>query len=154
MKIEIAGIYWPQANIWNFYFISFFLLTYLRFSEGIHFVKAELFDCMSSLKSCFEFLKSHDKRSLLIEVEFYMHNRNSGNLVRKLRSQVRYKIEKGKLAKMSLFLKTNYLPRSQPPFRSFSRCGKIWDFPCIPRNKNYNKFKTGCRIVKTDFKNV
>ena len=33
MKIEIAGIYWPQANIGNFYFISFFLLTYLRSSE-------------------------------------------------------------------------------------------------------------------------
>ena len=66
-----------------------------------------------------------------------------------------YEIEKGKLAKMSLFLKTNYLPRSQPPFRSFIRCEKIWDFPCIPRNKNYySKFKNGCPIVKTDFKNV
>ena len=51
-------------------------------------------DCMSSSKSCFELLKSHDKRSLLSEVEFYdsvIHNRNSGNLVRKLKSHfIRY----------------------------------------------------------------
>ena len=32
MKIEIAGIYWPEANVGNFSFISF-LPAYLRFSE-------------------------------------------------------------------------------------------------------------------------
>ena len=32
MKIEIAGIYRPEANVGNFSFISF-LLAYLRFSE-------------------------------------------------------------------------------------------------------------------------
>ena len=32
MKIEIAGIYWPEANVGNFSVISF-LPAYLRFSE-------------------------------------------------------------------------------------------------------------------------
>ena len=32
MKIEIAGVYWPEANVGNFSFISF-LLAYLRFSD-------------------------------------------------------------------------------------------------------------------------
>ena len=45
---------------------------------------------------CFKLLKSHDKRSLPIEVEFYeslIHTSNLGNLVRKLKSQVRYTVK-------------------------------------------------------------
>ena len=38
MEIEIAGTYWPQANIGKFSFVFFFLVTYLRFSE-VEFLK-------------------------------------------------------------------------------------------------------------------
>ena len=33
MKIEIAGIDWPQGNIGNFSFLLFFELAYQQFSE-------------------------------------------------------------------------------------------------------------------------
>ena len=91
---------------------------FISFSfKGIYFVKAKRFDCMSSSKSCFQLLKSHDKRSLLIEVEFFesvIHNRNSGNLLRKIKiSSKIYEIEKGK---MSLFFinQATYLEDSRP----------------------------------------
>ena len=59
-----------------------------------------------------------------------------------------YEVEKGKLAKMSLLFKNQLLTSKSATRLSFFQP----DFPCILRNKNYNKFKTGCRILKTDFK--
>ena len=71
-----------------------------------------------------------------------MHNRNSGNLVRKLRSQVRYKIEKGKLAKMSLFFKnsTTYLEVSHPfvPLADVENSGT---FPAFQETKTITNSK-------------
>ena len=64
MKIEIAGIYWPQANIGNF--SCLFLLAYLRFSE-VEFCKFYYQDKTIIVKN--DFLKNsvHEKRPL----EFY-----------------------------------------------------------------------------------
>ena len=60
MKIEIAGIYWPEANVGNFSFISF-LLAYLRFSE-VEFFKFYYQDKTIIVKN--GFLKISVKRPL------------------------------------------------------------------------------------------
>ena len=92
---------------------------------------------MSSSKSCFQLLKSHDKRSLLIEVEFFesvIHNRNSGNLLRKIKiSSKIYEIEKGKMSFIFINQAT-YLEDSRP-FVSLSDVEKSGTFPAFQETK-------------------
>ena len=64
MKIEIAGIYWPEANVGNFSFISF-LLVYLRFSE-VEFFKFYYQDKTIIVKNCFLKISVYGKRPPLL----------------------------------------------------------------------------------------
>ena len=101
-EIDVGFFFFVNFNIypaihvcinWEHLYKAFFI-------KGIHFVKAKRFDCMSSSKSCFELLKSHDKRSLLIEVEFYesVPQLQFRKLTAKIKiSSKMYEIEKGKL---------------------------------------------------------
>ena len=59
MKIEIAGIYWPEANVGNFSFISF-LLAYVRFSE-VEFFKFSYQDKTIIVKNGFLKISAYEK---------------------------------------------------------------------------------------------